>query len=47
MNELMLSNGKFYMVIGVVLIILVGMFIYLWSIDRKVNRLEKSNEDDK
>ena len=46
MNDLMLSEGKFYMVIGVVLIILLGMFIYLWTIDRKINRLEKRNEED-
>ena len=46
MNELMLSDGKYYMVIGVVLIILFGLFFYLWTIDKKVNRLEDRSPKD-
>ena len=35
------SNGKLYVVIGVVLIVLVGIFGYLFATERKLNRLEK------
>lgn len=39
------EDGKIYVVIAVILIILVGLFIYLILIDRKVTRLE--NQIDK
>jgi CcmD family protein len=35
------ADGKIYVVISVVLLILVGLFIYLFSLDKKVTRLEK------
>ena len=35
------ADGKIYVVIAVVLLILVGIFIYLFSLDKKVTRLEK------
>jgi CcmD family protein len=35
------ADGKIYVVIAVVLLILVGLFIYLFSLDKKVTRLEK------
>jgi CcmD family protein len=35
------ADGKIYVVISVVLLILVGLFIYLFSLDKKVARLEK------
>jgi len=34
-----------YIVMIVMLIIWGGLFGYLWSIDRKVNRLEQTHED--
>jgi hypothetical protein len=37
----MRSNGKIYVVVGVVLIILVGLLIYMARLDRKITRLEK------
>ena len=39
-NNIMLSAGKIYVVIGVILIIFIGLIIYLISMDRKVKRLE-------
>ena len=39
------EDGKIYVVIAVILIILVGLFIYLILIDRKVTRL--ANQIDK
>lgn len=41
MADNMRENGKIYVVLGVVLIILIGMIIYLISIDRKLTKLEK------
>lgn len=35
------SNGKIYAVVAVCLTILIGLFIYLISIDRKLRNLEK------
>jgi heme/copper-type cytochrome/quinol oxidase subunit 2 len=42
MADLMRSNGKIYVVVTVVLIILAGLFVYLVQLDRKLSRLEKS-----
>jgi CcmD family protein len=41
MAGLMRSNGKIYVVVAVLLIILIGLFIYLINLDRKLSRLEK------
>ena len=35
------ENGKIYVVVAVVVIIFVGLFVYLISLDKKVSRLEK------
>jgi positive regulator of sigma E activity len=35
------SEGKIYVVVAVVLTILIGLFIYLIRLDRKLQRLEK------
>ncbi len=35
------EDGKIYVVIAVVAIILVGIFIYLFRLDRKITELEK------
>ncbi|MBL7760981.1 MAG: hypothetical protein JNK08_09840 [Sediminibacterium sp.] len=39
--DLMRSNGKIFVVMAVVVTILVGLFIYVAAIDRKISRLEK------
>ena len=44
MADQMRSNGKIYVVVAVCLTILIGLFIYVFLIDRKVNRLEKENK---
>ena len=46
MADTMRSNGKIYVVVGVILIILTGLFAYLFSLDKKVSRIEKSLEKD-
>ncbi|HTB33117.1 MAG TPA: CcmD family protein [Bacteroidia bacterium] len=45
MADGMRSNGKIYVVVGVLVIILFGLLAYLVSIDRKVSRVEKSIEE--
>jgi hypothetical protein len=39
----MRSNGKIYVVVAVCLTILVGLFLYVLSVDRKINKIEKDN----
>ena len=41
MADAMRANGKIYVVMVVCLIILIGLFLYVLRIDRKVSRLEK------
>lgn len=41
MADQMRANGKIYVVVAVLLIILLGLLFYLISMDRKINRLEK------
>ena len=43
MADAMRSNGKIYVVVAVVLTILLGLFIYLFRLDRKITKLEKVN----
>ena len=44
MADTMRSNGKIFVVVGVILIVLTGLFVYLFSLDKKVSRIEKSLE---
>jgi len=37
----MRSEGKLYVVMAVVMVILVGLFIYLINLDKKIKMLEK------
>lgn len=41
MADIMRSNGKIYVVVTVCLVILIGLFIYIARVDRKVSKLEK------
>jgi hypothetical protein len=41
MADVMRSNGKIYTVVIVCLTILIGLFLYLFSLDRKIAKLEK------
>lgn len=42
MADAMRSNGKIYVVVAVLLTVLIGLFIYLWRIDRRLRKLEKN-----
>ncbi len=41
MADTLRSNGKIYIVVAVCLTILVGLFLYVFSLDRKLSKLEK------
>ena len=40
MADQMRSNGKIYVIVGIILIVLCGLIGYLFIMDRKVKRLE-------
>jgi CcmD family protein len=41
------SEGKIYVVVAVILIILFGMFFYLFRLDKKINKLEEELKNGK
>lgn len=47
MADLMRSNGKIYVVVGVLNIILLGMLAYLYRMDRRLKRMEEQHPDQK
>ena len=42
MADVMRSNGKIYDVVAVCLTILIGLFLYVFVIDRKISKIEKN-----
>jgi uncharacterized membrane protein len=43
MADMLRSNGKIYIVVAVCLTILIGLFLYVWRVDRKIGKMEKDN----
>jgi uncharacterized membrane protein YcjF (UPF0283 family) len=41
---LLYSNGKIYVVVAVLVTILLGLILYLVSLDRKISKLEHNKE---
>jgi CcmD family protein len=41
MADAMRSSGKIYVVIAIIVIIFIGLAIYLFSIDRRLKKIEK------
>lgn len=41
MADQLRTEGKIYVVVAIILIILLGLFLYLFSLDRKVKNLQK------
>ncbi len=41
MATAMRSSGKIYVVVGVIALIMSGLFFYLFTIDRRISKLEK------
>ncbi len=44
MADKMRKDGKIYIVVAVCLTILIGLFMYVFLLDRKIRRLEKSKD---
>ena len=44
-ESLMMKDGKIYLVMTIASIILIGLFIYVTTIDKKISQLEKSTKD--
>ncbi|MEB2776499.1 CcmD family protein [Algoriphagus sp. D3-2-R+10] len=42
MADTMRSNGKIYVLVGVIVLIFSGITVYLISTDRKISKLEKN-----
>jgi CcmD family protein len=47
MADTMRSEGKIYVVVAILTVILVGLIGYLILLDRKVNRLERKLDENK
>ncbi len=45
MADVLRGNGKIYTVVAVILTILIGLFLYLISIDRKISKLEQKDSN--
>jgi multisubunit Na+/H+ antiporter MnhB subunit len=43
-SDVMRSNGKIYVVVAVVVTIVVGLFLYLLNLDRKISKVEKRRD---
>lgn len=43
-DELMRKDGKIYVVVGVLVIIFIGIIVYMITLDRRISRMEKSEE---
>lgn len=41
MADTLRAEGKIYVIVGIILIVLAGLFVYLFLLDRKVTRIEK------
>lgn len=41
MADVMRSEGKIYVVVAIILIVLSGLILYLFLLDRKLTRMEK------
>ena len=44
-NSVMKSNGKIYVVMTVVIVIVAGLFLFLLNLDRKISKMEKTIVD--
>lgn len=47
MADVMRSNGKIYVVVAIIVIVLIGLVGYLFTLDRKITRLERDLGDKK
>lgn len=45
MADKMRSEGKIYVVVAVILVVLTGLIVYLFTVDRKLSKLEKQLQE--
>ncbi|TKC08320.1 CcmD family protein [Pedobacter polaris] len=45
MADALRSNGKIYVVVAVIVLILVGLLAYLFALDKRLKMLEKKSSD--
>lgn len=43
-EDFMNSNGKIYVVVAVIVLIVIALFAYLFYLDRKIARMEKEHD---
>jgi len=46
MADVMRSEGKIYVLVGIIGIVLAGILVYVINTDRKVSRLEKALKEE-
>lgn len=44
-TDFMRSNGKIYVVLAIATTIVIGLFIYLINLERKIKKLEKNKKN--
>ncbi|NVO84545.1 CcmD family protein [Hymenobacter sp. P5252] len=47
MAEVLRQNGKIYVVVAVIVVVLAGLLLFLISLDRKLSRLEKEVREER
>ncbi len=47
MDDVLRSSGKIYVVVVVIAVIFIGLAIYLFSMDRRLKKIEKQNQSEK
>ncbi len=46
MADALRNDGKIWVVVVVILIILIGLFFYLWRLDNRIKKMENNNSKD-
>lgn len=46
MADALRNDGKIWVVVVVILIILIGLFFYLWRLDNRIKKIENNNSRD-
>ena len=44
MADVMHSNGKIYVVVAVLMVVLMGLIFYVIALDKKIRKLEKNSD---
>ena len=42
--DFMRSTGKIYVVVAVIVVVLLGLFAFVWAVDRRLTKLENQIE---